>query len=410
MSRAAVKENPLGLSAPGAACPACGSADLEPVIRFENVPTNSCLILTSEAEAKAFPRGDIEIVFCPACGFMHNCAFDARLTEYSGRYEATQAYSAEFNRWQADVARRLGEKFGLTRKSLVEIGCGHGEFCHLLAAIGENRVVGFDPAAEEVRTTPLMSGLGEVRLVADYFGPATTKGLEADCILSKMTLEHVPDVNSFIGLIVDAASRSKPGMGLYLQVPESERILDTHAFWDIYYEHCNYFTRPALGALLARSGFAVREMALEYSDQYLAAYADFAGSPQPVGPYASALPAIGEKVSAFRSAVTQTIDHWRRFVSSRALSGKSVVSWGSGSKGVSFLGVLEDADQVAAVVDINPHRQGGFMVGSGRPIIGPDELVDISPDTVIVMNPVYVPEISAMLRERMIACEVVALD
>ncbi len=410
MRRLLAKENPLGLSSPDAACPACGSIELDPVLRYENIPTNSCLILTSEAEAKAFPRGDIDLVFCSACGFMYNRTFNARLTEYSGRYEATQAYSAEFNRWQTDVARRLGEKFGLRQKSLVEIGCGHGEFCHLLAAIGENEVVGFDPAAEEVRTAPMLKGGGKVTLVADYFGPATTQGLEADCILSKMTLEHVPDVNGFIGLIVEAAARSRPNMGLYLQVPESERILDTQAFWDIYYEHCNYFTAASLGTLLARSGFAVRELALEYSNQYLAAYADYIGEAQSVDSFEETLPALRNKVARFKSKVDQTIRYWQEFVSSRASRGERVLTWGSGSKGVSFLGVLEEASQITAVVDINPHRQGGFMVGSGRPIVGPDQVADLSPDTIIVMNPVYVREISAMLRERSVACEIVALD
>jgi hypothetical protein len=45
------------------------------------------------------------------------------------------------------------------------------------------------------------------------------------------------------------------------------------------------------------------------------------------------------------------------------------------------------------VVDINPHRQGKFMPGTGHPIVAPEGLVDVRPEHVVVMNPIYVQEI-----------------
>ena len=45
------------------------------------------------------------------------------------------------------------------------------------------------------------------------------------------------------------------------------------------------------------------------------------------------------------------------------------------------------------VVDINPHRQGMFMPGTGQQIVPPEFLKEIRPDIVIVMNRVYEQEI-----------------
>jgi hypothetical protein len=55
-------------------------------------------------------------------------------------------------------------------------------------------------------------------------------------------------------------------------------------------------------------------------------------------------------------------------------------------------------EEIACAVDINPHRQGYFMPGTGHPIVGPEQLLEVRPDQVIVMNPIYRKEIGEQLR------------
>ena len=74
--------------------------------------------------------------------------------------------------------------------------------------------------------------------------------------------------------------------------------------------------------------------------------------------------------ATWRSRVAEWRTHGGR---AQAQVGRVVV-WGSGSKGVAFLGALGGGDAVSHVVDINPHRQGRFMVGTGHPIVGPATL------------------------------------
>ena len=88
-------------------CPACQTQAMTIFHEQASVPTNSCILLETPEEAKAYPRGRIELGFCEACGFISNLAFDAKLTEYSGRYEETQAYSGTFNKFHHALAERL---------------------------------------------------------------------------------------------------------------------------------------------------------------------------------------------------------------------------------------------------------------------------------------------------------------
>ena len=60
-------------------CQACGGNSLESFYELSNVPAHSCLLLPTRAEALAFPRGDIELVFCHDCGFIGNARFDIGL-------------------------------------------------------------------------------------------------------------------------------------------------------------------------------------------------------------------------------------------------------------------------------------------------------------------------------------------
>jgi C-methyltransferase. len=74
-----------------------------------------------------------------------------------------------------------------------------------------------------------------------------------------------------------------------------------------------------------------------------------------------------------------------------------VVIWGSGSKGVAFLTAVGMAAQIEYVVDINPHRQGKFMAGTGQEIVAPEFLENYRPDVAIAMNAVYRGEIQTEL-------------
>jgi hypothetical protein len=90
--------------------------------------------------------------------------------------------------------------------------------------------------------------------------------------------------------------------------------------------------------------------------------------------------------------------YWRERMAENMRRGRKTVIWGSGSKGVAFLTTLGLGEEIACAVDINPHRQGYFMPGTGHRIVGPGQLREVRPDEVIVMNPVYRAEIGEQLR------------
>ena len=72
---------------------------------------------------------------------------------------------------------------------------------------------------------------------------------------------------------------------------------------------------------------------------------------------------------------------------------KKIVLWGAGSKGVTFLNILNITNQVRHVVDINPRKHGKYIAGTGQEIVHTEFLKSYKPDYIVVMNPIYLNEV-----------------
>jgi len=147
-------------------CPSCGSSDISLFYDVSEVPVHSVLLLNSKEEALNYPKGTISLGFCKRCGFITNLEFDPNLLEYSSKYEATQAYSSTFNAFHKKLANQLIDRFDLIDKEIIEIGCGQGEFLHLLCEMGGNRGIGFDPVYDSSREKADASY--DIRFIKDF--------------------------------------------------------------------------------------------------------------------------------------------------------------------------------------------------------------------------------------------------
>ncbi len=374
-------------------CPACRSHEVTTFYEAGRVPVHSCVLVSSREEALSFPTGRIRLAFCAACGFIFNAAFDPSLLDYSQDYEETQGFSPRFMTFARELARRLIDRFDLRDKEVLEIGCGKGEFLVLLCELGPNRGTGIDPAyvPERLHT----KAADRIAFIRDFYTEAY-RHLQADFICCRHTLEHIPDVANFVGLIRRAIGER--GTPVFLEVPDTRRVLRELAFWDIYHEHCSYFTLGSLANLFRSSGFEVLDVATAFDDQYL--LLDARPSSNGGGGRFLQEEGVAElavEVEHFRlnhqvemGVWAERLDQWHR-------EGRRAIVWGSGSKGVAFLTTLGIGDQVECVVDVNPFRNGKFMIGTGHEIVAPESLLGTRPDVIVVMNPIYLDEIRRQL-------------
>jgi len=395
---------PLSALAP---CEACGSAELRRFGPEFATPVNNARVFRDRAEALAVPVGGVALALCAGCGFVQNVEYDPALVAYDAGYEEQQSFSPRFVAFADALAEDLVRRWDLRGKRIVEIGCGKGDFLAKLCELGRNVGVGIDPTAAAQR----LSGPGASRVTfRSELYPRSAPPLEADALVCRHTLEHIPDVRAFLA----AVRRSLAGSTrtrLFFEVPDALRVLREGAFWDVYYEHCSYFTPGSLARLFRREGFVVDDVRLGFDDQYvlLEARLDRGGPARPAIAGEDDFAAVEAAASAYELTVERAVARWRNEIAARTARGERVALWGSGSKCVSFLSVAGVAADIDAVVDVNPYRQGRHLPGSGTLVEAPSVLAERRPDLVVVMNPVYVEEISASLAAMRVDAHVEAL-
>ena len=246
-------------------CPICSHLTAPSFYQVDEVPIHSVVLIENQLEAIQYARGEIALAFCKTCGFIFNEKFDPPFQEYADRYEPTQAFSETFNEYHTQLAEQLIERYTLYDKDVIEIGSGQGEFLDLFTRMGGNRGTGFDPAynPERAKVRP-RDGL---HFVQDLYSEKYAH-LHADVIICKMTLEHIKDPVMLLRSLRQTIG-DRPDVLVFFQVPDMQRILMEFGFWDIYYEHCSYFTPIALRYLFTACKFEVLSSTSHYGGQYL---------------------------------------------------------------------------------------------------------------------------------------------
>jgi SAM-dependent methyltransferase len=342
-----------------------------PLFRADGLPVLQNRTFSTADEARASATGDVVLVQNQSTGLIYNDAFDPSLLIYDRDYQNEQACSPVFRRHLESVAHLLETHW--RGRSLIEIGCGKGYFLERLRAMGFE-ITGIDPAYEganpDVVRAPFAKGLG----------------LSADAVILRHVLEHIPDPFSFLSEIASANG----GRGsIYIEVPCFDWIVDHGAWFDIFYEHVNYFRLRNFLRLFER----VHESGRIFGGQYLFVVADLESLREPVAGGGDAF----EMPADFLAGVDRAIAR------ARSQPGARHAVWGGASKGVIFSLYLQRAGvPIDYVIDINPAKQGRYLGVTGLKVSAPeDALARLEPgDTIFVMNSNYLEEIVAATGNR----------
>ena len=229
-----------------------------------------------------------------------------------------------------------------------------------------------------------------IRIKKEYFDE-TQKGISADVIIMRHTLEHITHPFTFLHTI--AKANDYKGF-LFVEVPTFDWIYNKNAFWDIFYEHCNYFTEESLAVMFeeAKTGHF-------FGGQYIYLWAD-------LGKLRSTIPAgihftkhnaltFDGKLEAYKKMLQQS---------------PSFAVWGAGAKGSTFLNLLDkERKSVQYVIDINPAKQNKYIAGTGHPIFNPDFLLEKPVKNILIMNENYSEEIKQQVSKYNITSNILSL-
>jgi hypothetical protein len=322
----------------------------------------------SREQAIACPTGDVSLVQDPQTGLIYNQSFQSKLVVYDSAYQNEQGVSVHFQDHMREVTGIIDRTMG--GSNLVEVGCGKGPFLEMLLSAGFD-VTGFDPTYEgsnpRIRRHLFQRGIG----------------IQASGLILRHVLEHIPDPVSFLKDLAEA----NHGTGrVYIEVPCLEWICDRRTWFDVFYEHVNYFRLADFHRIFGK----VIESDKFFGGQYLYVVAELSSVRQPKVDDSDA-------VFAFPGDFTAGI-HAAKYNTNRP-----AVVWGGASKGVIFSLLRSRAGHpVNAVVDINPAKQGKFLAVTGLKVQSPEAVLPLlrPNDPIVVMNSNYLDEITSLTQNK----------
>ncbi|GHT95169.1 SAM-dependent methyltransferase [Betaproteobacteria bacterium] len=326
------------------------------------------------AEINSDHGADLRLHACTYCGLVQ---IPGTPVPYYREVIRAAAYSPEMEAFRREQFADWIKQHHLRGKRLLEIGCGRGEYLHLLQAAGvETHGIEYSPLSVAACR---QAGLSVSRA---YLGKSSQRLRQArfDAFASFNFIEHWPDpVASLRGIRNNLEDHA---IGL-IEAPNFDMILRQGLYSEFISDHLAYFTADTLRYTLQTAGFEILDCRSIWHDYILSA------------------------TVRKRPAVDLSLIHTRHEQIECALNAfldrfppQSVAVWGAGHQALAVIALAGIARRLRYVVDSAAFKQGKCTPATHLPIVPPSTLKSDPVQAVIVMAAGYSDEVVRIILDQ----------
>ncbi len=391
------------MTEPEFVCRACGSADVATLLEMGALPLANAFVKDEADTADQF-REDLTLVMCRACSLLQ--LRDEVPPEQLFRsylwVTSTSAGAAAHAAWLSGrLAARHG---GAKRPFLVELASNDGFFLRHYRDAGFD-ILGVDPSnlADEASR----AGLPSVR---EFFSSDVARRIRADkgpadVIVARNVLGHTNRPADFIAGVKQLLA---PSGHFVLEVPYGLMLRDDIQYDTIFHEHVSYPTITAVASLLRAEGLKITDVTfVQMNGGSMLCEIVHGDAPEP------------ENVQALLDLESliglNTPEGWQRFADAvvdqrRSLlalldrlraSGARIAGYGAAAKCMTMLNYCGiGREYLVAMGDANPRKQGLLCPGVRVPVVGPEALLALDPDYILIGAWNFRDEIVRQFRDR----------
>jgi SAM-dependent methyltransferase len=356
-------------------CKLCG-ANLrgEPIFSLHNVP-KAAQHLPTKDKLESDAGIDLSIYQCTACSLVQ---LMRPPVPYFKEVITSAFVSTKMRLFRLHQLADFVNRFGLTDKKVIEIGCGEGFYLDLLTELGVS-ALGLE-ASSKARTR----GNGKGRnILSGYVEKGSyIDGQPFDGFIMINFLEHAPYPRDLLNGIYNNLASGAVGL---VEVPSFEHVVKTRRFYDFVPDHMSYFSEKSFQLALEISGFEVLDCRMVWDDYDIAAYVR-----------------KREKINldGWNIDNNQLVNELSIVVQEYGRANKKVAVWGASHQALTLL-ALSKLDQIKYIIDSAPFKQGHYSPVMCTPIVSPDRLKDDKVDAIIVMAAGYSDEVIKTLKTEM---------
>lgn len=373
-------------------CRFCGNP-LETLFADLGATPLSNSFITQEELHRAEAHFPLHAFVCGQCLLVQVEEFEAPEKIFD-EYIYFSSYSDSWLAHCRAYAAKMIPALGLSQKALVvEVASNDGYLLQYFKEAGVG-VLGIEPAhtvaeAAEAKGIPTRS---------IFFNEQTARqlqaeGVEADLMVAKNVLAHVPDIGSFVAGFRHVL---KAEGVLTVEFPHLLNLIEQLQFDTIYHEHFSYLSLSVVRRIFAAHGLRVYDVE-EVATHGGSLRIFVCHESDATHPEAPAIAQLCEKerksgledlrsYETFQRRVVEAKNGLLTFLIECSRNGKSVAGYGAPAKGntlLNFCGV--GPEYLPYTVERSPHKQGRFLPGSRIPIYGLEKISETRPDYVLIL-------------------------
>jgi len=346
---------------------------------------NSLKINADELEEK-FP---LSISFCPESSLVQlNETVDKNVL--FNQYVWVTGTSAVAKNYSEVFFQRIVERTGLEHNDFViEIASNDGTFLRPFLKNGFNNILGVDPATNIAE----MANKNGVNTLNEFWNMNISKQLvsehgNAKVVFARNVIPHVEELLEVIAGIENALREE--GVGI-IEFHNVGGILEDVQYDSIYHEHLCYFSIKSMTYLLNR--FKLFPFHIDTSPISGGSFVIYFSKTK----RESSKELINLKQIEIANQVND-LDSWINFAERTkkhkdktleilsALKNKTIIGFGSSARSQTYLNYCRvTSEDIKAIIDNNPLKQGLFAPGSSIPILSFEQGMKKNPDLIFIL-------------------------
>jgi SAM-dependent methyltransferase len=389
-------------------CISCQKSNLKLVLSLGTTPLANSLLTASQLEQPE-PCYPLDLAFCPDCTMvqiLESVSPDRLFRDYVyfSSFSDTMLQHSEKLVSEVCTQRQLD-----TNSLVVEMASNDGYLLQFYKQIGIP-VLGIEPALNIAKVAQERG----IPTITEFFGEELAhqlvgQGKQADIIHAHNVLAHVPDLNGFVKGIQILL---KPTGQAVIEAPYVKEMLDHSEFDTIYHEHLCYFSLTTLNQLFTQHDLLIRSVErvnihggslrlkvvrLESQEGQIGADASVVRllqEEQEWGVHSfSAYEDFAKRVNELKTALVDLLATLKG-------QGKTIWAYGAAAKGSTLLNYFGiGRETLDYIVDRSTYKQGLYMPGVHLPILAPTELLEDTPDYLLILAWNFASEIIAQQDE-----------
>ena len=371
-------------------CPVCQYTNHKEVFHATRVPlAPNAPINKSDFDSEIFV--ELNIVQCQHCSLIYNKAFEPSMIEkiYTKNYSSGIIDSPKVVERYTKIIDEIILKENIESQLVLEIGASDFTFSELLIERGAKKVIAFEPSNLFQTENP------QIQHIDTFFSPEKipVRSEEVDLIVMRHVLEHIPDP---LATIAQLASIARPGLKLYIEVPNAQDIINNHRFYDFFYEHITYFNPELLIGIMRNLGFTTHQVNYLFQGQHFSILCE-----KTEVTHTSFLPIKAiENIPVVAGFTSYTEDFLKKLRDVINYYHKIAI-YGAGNHSLGIAALLNiDSEKVQCFLDLNKMKAGKYSPKTHIPILLPqkENLQDL--DAIVIIAPLHQDEIASDLKNK----------